>query len=373
LNNHLGVPLTIFHLKGSEKICIFEVGINHKNEMKNLSNIIKPDIGIILNIAKSHLEYLINLDGVLEAKWELVENISQNGILVLNRDDEKLMSKLDKTQKTLQKKLDIILFGKKNNFDEFKKSKNKNKNENIYGEILKIAENLKSQKIKIIDNDKEYIFDFKILGDSGLYAALACFTICKKLDIDSEKIVKYLSKFDETSKMRFEIKNVGEISVIDDSYNANPTSMAESLKLFSKIQPFQKFEYFEYKDKIFEKNKNFKIKKIAVLGDMLELGQNSKKEHENIAEFIKNENLNIDYIFCFGKESFFIFQKLKEFGYKNIFWSNEKLDIIKNINEIIKKGDFLFLKGSRGMKLEEILENIVTKNKKKSLVKCRKN
>lgn len=331
LNNQLGVPITIFELTGEEEICIFEVGINHKNEMDNLSSIINPNIGIILNIGKSHLEFLKDLDGVLDAKWELVNNISKNGSLILNLNDEKLMQKLKNLKN--DKNLNLILFGEKTNIDSEIKNKFKNF---ILGNLNEINENFSMQKIEIKNNK----FDIKILGKAGLYASLACFSVCKALksQIADELITKYLSIFNERSKMRFEIQKINGISVINDSYNANPTSMAESLSTF---------------EKLIVKNGE----KIVIIGDMLELGEASKSEHKNIGKIISK--MNFKHIFLYGEESFYIFEDLKT-NHNNIFWTKDKNEITEKINNenILKNGDFLFLKGSRGMKLESILENI---------------
>ena len=266
LNNHIGVPLTIFEIADNTEICIFEIGINHKNEMSQLSRIVKPDIGIILNIGKSHLEYLKDLDGVLDAKWEIVENIKENGILFFNGDDEKLRDKIEIEKEILNKRIQIKNYGS-------------NLKSNFCGKIVSFAiEKQVFEFFEFTDLDaKKYTFDFSVLGMAGFYSALVAFGVCRTLGIPAEKIVERLSEFNDRTAMRFEKKEINGIQIINDCYNANPTSMQEALLVFEKF-----------------KAENY-AKKIVVLGDMLELGESSENEHRNLASVLGN--LNLDAIF----------------------------------------------------------------------------
>ena len=140
--------------------------------------------------------------------------------------------------------------------------------------------------------------------------------------------------------MRFEKSEINGIQIINDYYNANPNSMIDSLLVLDNLKI------------------NNKSKKIIILGDMLELGESSEKEHRNIAKFLVK--INIDMIFLYGKESWFVFDELKKIKItkKIIFHSLSKTEISNEIIKFIKPSDLLFLKGSRGMKLEEIIEKL---------------
>jgi UDP-N-acetylmuramoyl-tripeptide--D-alanyl-D-alanine ligase len=329
-NNHIGVPLTIFEIEDDTEICVFEIGINHKNEMNQLSKIVKPDIGIILNIGKSHLEYLKDLDGVLDAKWELIENIKQNGVLFLNGDDDKLLEKFKAEKEVLKHKIDIKNYGK-------------NFNNNFSGKIISV--NNENQTLEFSENldldGKKYQFEFSVLGMAGFYSALVAFSVCRTLGIEAEQIIERLKQFNDRTKMRFERSEVNGIQIINDCYNANPTSMTEALLVFSKLDA-QKTG-----------------KKIIVLGDMLELGESSDIEHKNLANVLKD--LSVDMIFLYGEKSFLTYQELVSLNLKNkiFFHSFSKDEIAENLKKNIKQNDMLFFKASRGMKLEEIIAKIV--------------
>jgi UDP-N-acetylmuramoyl-tripeptide--D-alanyl-D-alanine ligase len=176
---------------------------------------------------------------------------------------------------------------------------------------------------------------------AGFYSALVAFSVCRTLGIEAEQIIERLKQFNDRTKMRFERSEVNGIQIINDCYNANPTSMTEALLVFSKLDA-QKTG-----------------KKIIVLGDMLELGESSDIEHKNLANVLKD--LSVDMIFLYGEKSFLTYQELVSLNLKNkiFFHSFSKDEIAENLKKNIKQNDMLFFKASRGMKLEEIIAKIV--------------
>lgn len=388
LNNSLGVPLNIFKLTGEEEICIFEVGISNKKEMDILSSIINPDIGVILNIGPAHLETLQNLQGVASAKWELIKHIKKNGVLCLNISDfhEKenfLLKKLKKDMFFFKKNnIKISLFGNiqtltKNiqihTFNSDQKSQ-KNylkfllKTKNYFlGKIGNLnydnfyTQNFLEQKISVFSKGKNAIFTTKILENAGLTSLLAVISIAKKFNINifGKKFKNIISKFSnfyndeclEKRGMRFFINKRNNIFYINDAYNANPTSMENSLKILSKIDP--------------DKNN-----KIVILGDMLELGEKEDLFHKNLAKNILE--INFKKVVLIGEKTEYTFLALKNYLNKNAFFkttnlNKEKNNIFqfKNVNDFIlfleknyflDKNDIVFIKGSRKMKLEKILD-----------------
>ncbi len=398
LNNSLGVPLNIFKLTGEEKICIFEVGISNKNEMDILANIINPDVGVILNIGPSHLEYLKDLQGVCDAKWELVKHIKKNGVLCLNISDfhEKenfLFEKLKKNISFLEKnKIKLSLFGNIQSLIENKKNLRFYKKYNynylkfllktkicFFGKIGKLdydnfyTKNFLEQKISVFSKRGNSIFTTKILENAGLSSLLAVISIAKRFNINvfSKKFKNIISKFSNTHDdeflekkgMRFFINKKNNIFYINDAYNANPISMENSLKILSKIDP----------------NEN---NKIVILGDMLELGKEEDFFHKNLAKKILD--INFKKVILIGEKTKYTFlalkgylndSNLKNFTKLNEFYkkSNSFLDeFIKNNilkfenvdefiiflekNYIFEKNDIVFIKGSRKMKLEKIID-----------------
>jgi UDP-N-acetylmuramoyl-tripeptide--D-alanyl-D-alanine ligase len=322
LNNYLGVPLNIFRLKGDEKYCVLEVGINHSGEMDELASIIKPYLAIMTNIGKAHLQGFKNLDGVLNAKWEMTKYIKDNGFLVVNGDDKMLY---EKTHNLSDTKYKIIKFGF-NSYNDFK--------------ILSREYNNDSQKFKIYSkkHDKSWIINTKISGLSGVYNSLAVIAVSDCLDLDVDYVVKKLEEDINFTNMRFQKYEKNGVYIVNDAYNSNPTSLEQGLKNISEIK--------------------VSGRKIAVLGDMLELGDEAQKEHKYIGSIIKN--FGIDFVFCYGELSKFIFEGALSSGFdkENIYHFTNKDNLVDKLKSIIKKDDLIFLKASRGMKLEEILEKL---------------
>ncbi|MCP4481819.1 MAG: UDP-N-acetylmuramoyl-tripeptide--D-alanyl-D-alanine ligase [bacterium] len=293
LNNHLGLPLTIFEADESTDICIFELGISDFGEMTILAEIVRPDIGVILNIGKSHLEKLKNLEGVLLAKWELAQFCK---LLFINDDDSLLARKLNQAQAFVSGKILELEYGKQN--------------------IVIDAHSLK----------------LNILGVGGFYAAKASYSVAQKLGMTEGEIIKRIEDFRDISSMRQELVKVGGIQVINDAYNANPTSMLASLDVFEKMV--------------------FNGKKVVLLGDMLELGELSKQEHYALGQCLLAKGF--DEVILFGLDMFCAYQGML----KQSFWSNDRKEVSKYLKHILADGDRLFLKGSRGMKLEKFINDL---------------
>ncbi len=329
LNNHIGLPLSIFEISDDNELCILEMGINQPHEMQNLADIVKPNIGIITNIGNSHLKYLKDKGGVLNAKWQLVDKIKKNGFLLVNGDDEKLNKKaVEEKENLLTKNVKIIKVGH-------------SKNNDFFGEIVNFENDMQTLKIYEKSSIKSSTFDFKILGEAGFYSAIFCFAVLRCLNIDGKKIAEALANFCERSSKRFERKIIGNVEVINDAYNANPDSMNEALLVFEKL-----------------KSKN---KKIAILGDMLELGDDSEIEHRKLARLLSQ--ISLDFIFLHGENCLFTLNELQKLqNKKNFFWSNNKDVLATEIKKNLKPNDLILLKASRGMKLELVEELLFRKD-----------
>ena len=272
-NNHLGVPISLSNLSHEDRFGIFEVGMSKAGEIRKLSKLIKPHIGIITNIGEAHIENFKNINGIAKAKSEIIENIDLEGTIILNRDD-KFFNYLFKKAKA--RGIKIYTFGT-------------NKKSDIY--IQKIIKKGDSSKIFIsIDN---ITLDL-IIGDLNINNVLASLAVLKELNVNLFKIKNIIKNFksSEGRGKRYLISRYQKkFKLIDESYNANPLSVKIAINKFNSI-------------------KKEKFKKYLILGDMLELGSKSKKYHEELSKVINNSN--IDKVFIKGKDTIFTYKYLNK-------------------------------------------------------------
>ncbi|MDD3296237.1 MAG: UDP-N-acetylmuramoyl-tripeptide--D-alanyl-D-alanine ligase [Candidatus Omnitrophica bacterium] len=321
-NNVLGVAKTIFSLN-NEKVMILELGTNHPGEIEDLSRICFPDVGIITFIRPVHLEGLKNTKGILSEKLSLLK-VNPRMKVVLNRD-EPCLSKVSETvlrQRKFPADTDfrkIYWFGKGKNNDLFF-SKIEVKGENV---------------IFLIQN--EYCISLPFWRQEFIYNIAAAVLAARLRGESIKKLLESISGFDNFPPMRMDMKRVKGLWILNDAYNANPYSFKKSLEVL-KTAPF---------------------KKIAVIGDMLELGVRSSFYHKGLAAFIvKNE---IDYCFLLGKYALQLKDVLLQLGYNNVICCDSHSKAASGIWKVIKEKGFdskrclIFLKGSRKMELEKVI------------------
>lgn len=307
-NNHIGLPLTLLKLKDHNAMCI-EMGMNHFNEISLLTNILKPTIAVITNIGTAHIGNLGSRENILKAKLEILEGLEDNGKIIINNDND-LLHKWYIDNKA---KYNIITYGIEN------ESKYQAKN------ILNEIENSTFD----INNVTKNIF-VPVPGNHFIYNSLCAFAVGKILNISNEMIKEGIKKF-ELSKNRIEnIDLPNDIRLISDCYNANYDSMKAAIELLSK----------------------YKERKIAVLGDMLELGKYSEKIHSNIGKLI---NDNIDILICSGEMSKYIYNNSKT---NKKYYCNNNKEVEELLKDIILPKDTILFKASNSMNFTEIVNNI---------------
>ena len=293
LNNHIGVPLSILEIDHMHEIAIIEMGANHKKEIKFLCDIAKPTHGAITNIGSAHLEGFKDLQGVIDTKNELYDFIkNNNGTLFVNNDDDLLVK--------LSKNIEQVSYGLKSNLK------------------TSIYSNQKFLNIKW----KKRIIKSKLIGDYQFYNISLAICIANYFNLSMKNIQSSIESYNPKNN-RSEIKKTDNNLVIMDAYNANPSSMKAMLYSFSKQ---------DYKNKL------------CILGDMLELGEYSKKEHDNIKICRK---LELECLFV-GDE----FSKSSDKAFKNI----SHLEAFNKNNPI--KNKTILLKGSRGIGLEKLINSL---------------
>lgn len=317
LNNHIGLPLTILKLKNHEAL-IVEMGMNNLGEISILSKIAQPNIAVITNVGTSHIGNLGSRENILKAKLEILDGMKDDGVVIINNDNDLL----NKWLKKYDGKFKIFTYGIENS-------------SNINALNINLKENSSEFTIKI--NDNEEIINVPVGGMHFVYNALSSILVGNCLNIPISKIKEGIAKI-ELTKSRMELINLSnDIILINDCYNANYDSMKAAIEYLGKT----KFE-----------------RKIAILGDMLELGDFSYELHKKVGEeIVKNE---IDILITVGNMGKIISDIASEFGRCAYhFDSNE--EAVSKIKSIYKKGDIILIKASNGMKFKMIVDKLVEK------------
>ncbi len=316
-NNKYGVPLSLFNLNQNDKFGIFEVGMDKKGEIDILTKIIKPDVGIITNISYAHAKNFRNINQIAEAKAEIMNNIKKGGAVILNMDDNfyGYHKKL-----AIKKKLKIISFGIKNKNSMIRLIKIKKLNDkyelflNVDGKLISFYS---------YNNNKNNLYN--------ILATIASINFCsdiKKLKKDTFLNLKTPDGRGDISKIRLGKKS---LFLVDETYNSNPLSLKTAIENY---------------DNIDKKNS----KKYLILGDMLELGKHSIKQHKLISKIINKTK--IDKVYVTGKYIKETFKGLKSSKKAKIL--SNKVNIINLIKKNLNNNDYLMIKGSNSTGLHKI-------------------
>ena len=306
LNNHIGVPLTLFNLSDEHVFAVIEMGANHAGEIELLAQIAKPDIGVITNIGPAHLEGFGSVEGVAEAKAELYQNLNANGIAIVNGDEPYVKMWQECIADRMQ-----ITFGIDSNAD-------------VSGKVVDL------DLVEISTPIGETRIQLQTSGQHALYNALAATAVCISLGTDLEEIKSGLEATKPVQGRLIRLKGVGGSSIFDDTYNANPASLNAALH----VQAQETGEHW------------------LVLGDMAELGAESITLHKKAAEMAKY--YGVSRLFAVGE---FTRYTVKEFGAGAKHYSDHE-SLIQTLREDLYEGVCVLLKGSRTMQLEKVVEGI---------------
>lgn len=310
-NNDIGLPLTVLNsLKDCHKAAILEMGMNHFGEIDYLAKIARPDIAIITNIGMSHIENLGSREGILKAKLEVCNGLAEDGVLVLNGDDEYLVNAERYTDKN------IVMFGINNPNVRFK-AKNISQNEEILSFDI------------CFDNKKEKI-SINCRGIHNVYNALAAFAAAVLAGVSPKLAAEGIEKFVPTA-MRMELFDIENTKIINDCYNASPDSMRAAISVLSDMK---------------------EEKKIAILGDMLEMGSFAPKAHRQIGEFAKEKK--IDMLLCTGELGKYIKDGFGDAG----LWFETQENLLGFLKNEVLDNSCVLIKASRGMHFEKITDAI---------------
>ena len=315
-NNEIGLPLTILNLSHEHQCGVIEMGMSHFGEISRLTSVVQPNVAVLTNIGMSHIENLGSQEGILKAKLEIIEGLAPDGTLVVNGDDPYLWG----CRNTLSCR--VLTYGVENKNCDF------------------IAEDIDYQfdsiSFTIITPDSSYPAVMNAVGAHNVYNGLAAAVCGRLLGISDTDTAAGLAERQET-KMRLNVVDCDGFSMIEDCYNSSPDSMLAALQVLMKAGG---------------------TRKIAVLADMLEMGEHSKSAHSKVGKAVAVQD--VDSLITFGEMGKVIALSAVENGMnpQKVHSFSEKESIYDLLEHFIQKGDVVLVKGSRGMKMETVCQRL---------------
>ena len=314
LNNEIGLPLTIFKIREEHQVAVLEMGISEFGEMDRLSTMANPDICVITNIGTCHLENLGDRNGVLKAKTEIFKFLRPEGHIVLNGDDDKLITVKE------YEKIKPVFFGMSNECQ-------------VYGDKI-VSRGLKGMTCTIHLGDTAFTVDIPMPGRHMVYNALAAAAVGNIYGLTTEQIKAGIESLEPISG-RFRMIETDKFLIVDDCYNANPMSMKASLDVLQ----------------------DGAGRRVAVLGDMGELGENEVQLHEEVGEHAGK--CDIDVLICTGK----LCRNMAERAQRTnpdlkVIYEPDRESLLEHLEGYVQDGDTILVKASHFMKFEEVVTKL---------------
>ncbi|MBQ7714964.1 MAG: UDP-N-acetylmuramoyl-tripeptide--D-alanyl-D-alanine ligase [Clostridia bacterium] len=322
-NNEIGLPMTLFSLAPECRVAVLEMGMSSLGEISFMSKLAKPKIGVITNIGTSHLEKLGNRENICRAKLEMADGMSEDGVLFMNADEPLLTEQKDKLAVRCE------YFGIFNRNADYK--------------AINIRTLPDGMTFDVLHDSKAYVnVDIPILGRHNVYNALTAFAVGTALGMNEDDIRRGLMRFVGT-EMRQKIYDVGKITVIEDCYNASPESMRAALEV------------------LISKASGSGGTPCALLGDMLELGDNTRLLHDQLGQFAAQ--LGIEKLYCYGSMADTVAEAAIKKGVRadSVYVCTDisKPEIMaKMIADRAEEGDVLLVKASRGIRAENVIAEL---------------
>ena len=315
-NNHIGLPLTILALPQDAEVAVLEMGMSGFGEIELLSEISQPDAAIITNIGESHLQDLGSREGITKAKLEIVQGLKEDGLFAYYGDEP-----------LLQEQVKDLSLGRIETFGRSEAN-------TIYPVNIEMNNDGSQFETSLYEGET---FFLPVLGQHNIHNALAAILIAKEFDVTVEGMKEGLKSLKLTQmRMETSLGKKGE-NIINDAYNASPTSMKAAIGLVSELDGVNK--------------------KILVLGDMLELGDNEEEYHLEIGRMI--DPGSIQQVYTYGRLGELIAKGASErFEAENVHAFQDKKELAAMLEKQTQSGDLVLFKASRGMKLEEVIETL---------------
>ena len=337
-NNHLGVPLTLAKTPPDTNFLIVEIGMSNKKEIYPLSLLVKPHIALITNVSEAHLAAFQNVDEIAKEKSDICAGLSKKGSCIVSRDSD-----------SYHKLLKFI-----GNFDVGRVSYGE-KSPVDYKLIKTVIQNNKTCAHALLRNGEEFFFKVNSPGSHHARNALGVIVVLELLGLDATKGILGLSNWVPTSG-RGVIKTIAcakqylvrNFTIIDETYNANPASMVAAINVLANFEPLNEVSL--------EKRR---FRRVAILGDMLELGANENKKHMELVKKLMLDD--IDVVHCIGSRMKLLYNHLPLV--KRGHWAKSAQEFSRMVRELIKDGDVVMLKASNGVGLTCVLEELTAMEK----------
>ncbi|MHB1316132.1 MAG: UDP-N-acetylmuramoyl-tripeptide--D-alanyl-D-alanine ligase [Christensenellales bacterium] len=310
LNNQTGVPQTIFRLDKSHQAAVIEMGMNHFGEIASLAKIVRPKICVLTNIGEAHLEYLGSKEGILQAKSEMFEFMEDDGTIVLNGDDPLLATIKNKYPQQ------VITFG----FGDGNQIQAKECSD--FG--------LAGTQFTACYDGKSIRIQSPCPGKHMIYNSLAAFAVGLLMGVSEQQIQTGIRSFIPASG-RMHVIETGYITILNDAYNANPTSMAAAINVTACAPG----------------------RSVCILGDMFELGKNEIGYHKQIGRFAGEKGIGL--ILCVGKLSRYIYESALAEGGNALYYPDKEL-LLRDLPALIRPKDTVLVKASHGMHLDSVVQ-----------------
>ena len=319
-NNNLGMPLTILRLTDEHTMCVLEMGMDRFGEIDYLAGAVKPDVGVITNIGDAHIERLGSRENIFKAKCEMLPHVKKDGLLVLNGDDDFLPTLKGKTEPS------AVFCGGGEGLD--------------FRAVVTGGDDLSYISCHVVSDKMDETVEIPALGEHMVYPVTMAVAVAEHFGLTAEEIACGLSSFVPT-KMRMNVhkRNQG-IAILDDCYNATPQSMRAAISVLSGSRTAHK---------------------VAILGDMLELGEFSQSLHTGVGEFMGGKG--IDCLIAIGPECRYMAQGAKNAGVEYVHSCEDKAAALEILAHWLKPDTTFLVKASRGMRLEEISAYLLEQTK----------
>ena len=311
-NNDIGLPLTIFRLEKEHEAAVLEMGMNHFGEIDYLASIGKPDVAIITNIGESHIENLGSREGIFKAKMEITNRFGKDNTLIVNGDNDFL--------RTVKGEYKVVRYGLDSGND-------------VYAKDI-VNKGLGGISFTAVVNGTEYAAELAVPGEHNVYNALAAICAGIEFKIPMDDILRGIKTFEPTAQ-RLAVENYKGITIINDCYNASPDSIKAALKVLAATDA---------------------KRRVAVLGDVLEMGEHAPSAHYGLAKYVKEAG--VDVLVTAGENMKNLARGAKEQGVNEIHAFDKTLEACNFVKDALKEGDAVLIKASHGMRFEEVYNAI---------------
>ncbi|MBR2214686.1 MAG: UDP-N-acetylmuramoyl-tripeptide--D-alanyl-D-alanine ligase [Selenomonadaceae bacterium] len=312
-NNEIGLPLTLLGLKENHAAAVVEIGMRGLHQIEALAKVARPTIGVVTNVGETHMELLGSMDNIARAKGEMVEAINPGGTVILNADNEYVAKMTGKAKPGVK----ILTFGFSEKADV--------RGENVVTEEGRTAFTATYQ-------GQSQTYTLPLVGQHNVSNALASIAVALSLNVKPAEIAAGLAQA-AVSHMRLECAKMNDYLVVNDAYNASPMSMQAAIETVSQMATGRK---------------------IAVMGDMLELGKVAVEAHQKVGRQLAEHQFAV--VVTRGEMGAYIAQAAKEAGVSEVYDCPSHEAAAKVLRETLRPGDTVLFKGSRGMAMDKIIE-----------------